>query len=81
MATLSPPASPQQTRSERPDRPRAVTNMSFASTHSHKSSKSREEKKLELIETPRDKRRLEGKSDPTKALQEREPCELNVRNS
>lgn len=81
MASLSPPISPQQSRSERPDRPRAVTNMSYASTHSHKSSKSREEKKLELTETARDKRRLEGKSDPTKALREREPAAVALEDS
>ena len=73
MSNFSPPPSPHQNRSERGDRPRAITGMSYASTHSHRSSKSREEKKLELVETSRDKRRLEGKSDPTKALQEREP--------
>ena len=47
--------------------------MSFASTHSHRSSRSKEEKKLDLIESPGDKKKLHGKSDPTKALKEAQP--------
>lgn len=78
MAALSAPISPQQTRSERP---RVVSSMSYASTHSHRSSRSREEKKLELTESARDKRRLEGKSDPTKALSEAQPAAVALEDS
>ena len=75
MATLSPSTSPQS----RPERPRAITSMSHASTRSHRSSRSRDDK-LDLMDSARDKRRLEGttdptegKSDPTKALHEAQP--------
>lgn len=74
MATVSAPLSPQTTR------PRAVSSMSYASTSkSHKSSRSKEEKKLDLTETARDKRRLEGKADPTKALHEAQPSMLSAK--
>lgn len=68
MATIPPPDS-----SSDQGEPRAVTSMSCAPTHSHRSSRSREEKKLELVETTRDKRRLEGKANPMKALHEAQP--------
>lgn len=70
--------SPQQKRS---DRPRAISSISYASTHSHRSSRSREERKLELTESAKDKRRLEGKSDPTKALSEAQPAAVALEDS
>lgn len=73
MTTYSPPMTPPHSHPGGSERPRAITSMSYASNHSHKSSRSREEKKLDLIESPRDKRRLEGKADPTKALSEAQP--------
>ena len=65
--SLSPQASPQAMR------PRPYTATSFASNHSHKSSKSREDRKLELTESHNEKSRLHGKADPMKALHEAQP--------
>ncbi|KAJ9656920.1 hypothetical protein H2198_004673 [Neophaeococcomyces mojaviensis] len=77
MDNLSPPTSPQRAR---PERPRALTSMSHASTRSHKSSDSKHTK-LDLTETAKDKRRLEGKSDPTKALHEAQPIAVALEDS
>ena len=83
MAAMSPPVSPMapEMHSQRPiERPRAVSAMSHASTSSHKSKSS---KKLELVESPRDKKRFtaESKADPTKALSEATPGEIAQQHS
>ncbi|KAK5071485.1 hypothetical protein LTR64_004737 [Lithohypha guttulata] len=74
MATMTAPLSPQQSRSERSERPRATSMLSYSSLHSHKTGRTKEDKKLELVEAAKDKKRLAGKADPTKALQEEQPA-------
>ncbi|EXJ87061.1 hypothetical protein A1O3_04019 [Capronia epimyces CBS 606.96] len=70
MTTTSPPTSPQPY----PDaRARAPTIMSLSSQRSRRSSTSTN--KLELAETAKDKRRLNTKADPSKALNEATPAE------
>lgn len=70
MATMSPPVSPQPVQPV--ERPRPFSSMSHASTSSRKSKGSN---KLELVESPRDKKRFnaESKADPTAALNEATP--------
>ncbi|ETN37325.1 uncharacterized protein HMPREF1541_08316 [Cyphellophora europaea CBS 101466] len=79
MTTLSPPASPQPAQLH-PQRPRAVSSMSHASTSSRKSKSSN---KLEMLESPRDKKRFnaESKADPTAALNEATPGEIAQQHS
>ena len=68
MATLAHQTVPQAHM----ERPRAVSNLSYTSQGSRRS---RNSTKLELMESPQDKKRfnLEGKADPTKALNEATP--------
>ncbi|EXJ88257.1 hypothetical protein A1O1_05187 [Capronia coronata CBS 617.96] len=68
---MSPPTSPLPLPET--TRQRAATAMSFSSHHSRRSSASAN--RLELTETAKDKRRLNTKADPSKALNEATPAE------
>ena len=71
METLSPPTSPPGDRDRR-SRPRAFSTLSHESKRSRRSSGSAANK-LELIETSKDKRRLNSKADPSIAMNEAQP--------
>ncbi|RMZ76140.1 hypothetical protein DV738_g5119, partial [Chaetothyriales sp. CBS 135597] len=78
MTTLSPPTvehSAHDYDQLRPGltRPRAVSSMSTASAASRRSKDS---KKLDLTESSKEKRRLNTKADPSKALAEATPAEI-----
>ncbi|RMD40088.1 hypothetical protein DV735_g5060, partial [Chaetothyriales sp. CBS 134920] len=79
MTTLSPPVVDQPAHGyDQPshlgqNRPRAVSSMSTASANSRRS---KESKKLDLTESSKDKRRLNTKADPSKALAEATPAEI-----
>ncbi|OAP63605.1 hypothetical protein AYL99_02832 [Fonsecaea erecta] len=66
---MSPPISPQPSET----RPRAGTAMSFSSQRSRRSNSSAG--KIDLTETSRDKKRLNTKADPSKAITEATPVE------
>ncbi|KIW83476.1 hypothetical protein AYO21_04796 [Fonsecaea monophora] len=66
---MSPPISPQPSET----RPRAGTAMSFSSQRSRRSNSSTG--KIDLTETSRDKKRLNTKADPSKAITEATPVE------
>ena len=75
MAALSPPTS---SPSEYQERPRAYSALSNSSRRSRRSSGSGPKlDKLDLTETHDDKKRLNvnSKADPTKAINEAQPCE------
>jgi hypothetical protein len=69
MTTMSPPISPQPSET----RPRAATAMSFSSQRSRRSNSSAN--KLELTESSKDKKRLNTKADPSRAMNEATPVE------
>ncbi|KAJ9615431.1 hypothetical protein H2200_001506 [Cladophialophora chaetospira] len=69
MATMSPPISPEPSET----RPRAGTAMSHNSTRSRRSNSSAS--KFELTETHKDKKRLNTKADPSRAINEATPVE------
>jgi hypothetical protein len=68
MTTMSPPISPLPSET----RPRAETAMSFNSQRSRRSSSSAA-RKLELTESHQEKKRLNTKADPSKAITEATP--------
>ncbi|RMZ81214.1 hypothetical protein DV737_g2643, partial [Chaetothyriales sp. CBS 132003] len=79
MTTLSPPIAGQPARDyDQPhragqSRARAVSSMSTVSASSRRS---KESKKLDLTESSKDKKRLNTKADPSKALAEATPAEI-----
>jgi hypothetical protein len=73
MTSLSPPFSPPN---EVGSRPRAFSALSNDSKRSRRSSGSGT--KLDLTETSKDKKRLNTKADPSKALNEAQPGALNL---
>ena len=80
MADLSVPIAPQAEYTQYGTRPaqnreRAVSSMSTISARSRRSSDS---KRLELIESPKDKKRLGTKADPSRALAEATPGNTSV---
>jgi hypothetical protein len=72
MSPTSPPVSsqPNYGGNLRPHRDRAVSSMSQASTSSRRSKNSN---KLDLTESTKDKKRLNTKADPSKAITEAQP--------
>jgi len=76
MTTLSPPGSPTP---QHEGRPRAASALSHSSNKSRRSISS--SNKLDLTENHKDKKRLNTKSDPSKALNEATPAAVALEES
>lgn len=67
----------QQSPDARPRSKSMLSMESIKSGKTHKSSGSKD--KIDLTESPKDKRRLHSKADPTLAINEAQPCEYSTR--